>query len=147
MLGELKFNRRGGIEGLPLQLMIVIMVATMGAAVIMDWMGDIDTPHYIRTIGIEENVVIIEDGSIPDIHVCVLNENNEPMQGVTVYIANTQAVPEDQSQYLLTTDSKGNATLSGWTLEKYPISSIKLSIVAYKSGYDKVVEEVEGLIR
>ena len=32
----------GGIEGLPLQLMIIILVATMGAAILVGWMGNIE---------------------------------------------------------------------------------------------------------
>lgn len=35
----------GGIEGLPLQLMIIILVATMGTAIIVGWMGSIETPN------------------------------------------------------------------------------------------------------
>jgi hypothetical protein len=30
----LRKNRKGGIEGLPLQLMIIIMIATLGTAII-----------------------------------------------------------------------------------------------------------------
>ncbi len=137
-------NRRGGIEGLPLQLMIVIMVATMGSAVIMGWMGGIDTPHYIHSLGIEENVVVIEDGKIPDIHVCVLDENDEPLKGVSVVISNKQVSgPVDY----VVTDGDGKATLSGWTLSSYPKDTIRLTVIAYLAGYNEYSEQVEGLIR
>ncbi|MBO4357341.1 MAG: carboxypeptidase regulatory-like domain-containing protein [Candidatus Methanomethylophilaceae archaeon] len=136
-------DRKGGIEGLPLQLMIVILVATMGSAVIMGWMGGIDSPHLIKSIGIEENVVVVEDGVIGDIHVCVVDESNEPLKGVSVLITNKQV---SGPVTFVSTDSNGRAVLSGWTLENYPKSTIKLNISAYLSGYTDCTEQVEGLI-
>ena len=136
-------DRKGGIEGLPLQLMIVILVATMGTAVIMGWMGGIDSPHLIKSIGIEENVVVVEDGVIGDIHVCVVDESNEPLKGVSVLITNKQV---SGPVTFVSTDSNGRAVLSGWTLENYPKSTVKLNISAYLSGYTDCTEQVEGLI-
>ena len=46
----LRKNRKGGIEGLPLQLMIIIMVATLGTAIIIGWMGNIEEPHSISRV-------------------------------------------------------------------------------------------------
>lgn len=129
-----------------MQLMIVIMVATMGSAVIMGWMGDLDTPQYISTLGVEENIVYIDDGEIPDIHICVLDGNDEPMKGVTVRIVNAQVYHPSGKDYDVVTDSYGRATLSGWMLGDYPMGSIALKISAYKSGYTTLTEEVAGVI-
>ena len=136
----------GGIEGLPLQLMIVIMVATMGSAVIMGWMGNIDTPHYISSLNVEENIVYIEDGEIPDIHIFVTDEDDDPMSGVTVRIVNSQVSHPDGKDHDVVTDSKGRATLKGWVLEDYPVGTITLKISAYKSGYTTYTVEVPGVI-
>ena len=127
-----------------MQLIIVVIVATVGTAVIMGWMGGIDSPHYIKTLGIEENVVIVEDGVIGDIHVCVLDERDEPLRNVSVLISNKQVSgPVD----FVTTDSNGRAVLHGWTLSDYPKSTIKLNVSAYLTGYSEHTEQVEGLIR
>ena len=123
--------------------MIVILVATMGSAVLMGWMGGIDSPHFIKSLGVEENVVVIEDGVIGDIHVCVVDENNEPLKGVSVLITNKQV--SGPVNYV-STDSNGRAVLSGWTLEGYPKSTIKLNLSAYLSGYSDHSEQIEGLI-
>lgn len=146
MLRNMVKDRRGGIEGLPLQLMIVIMVATMGCAVIVGWMGDLDSPHYIKTLGIEENVVVIDGNEIGDITVCVLDEKNEPLQGVSVMITNKQVSPPEGKDFV-TTDKEGKAVLEGWTLSGYPKGSIKLVVTGYLSGYTECTEYVEGLIR
>jgi hypothetical protein len=146
LLGKLKGNDKGGIEGLPLQLMIVIMVATMGSAVIMGWMGNIDTPSYISSLNVGENIVYIEDGEIPDIHVCVLDEDGEPMGGVTLRIVNSQVYHPEGKEHDVVTGSDGRATLRGWLLGDYPMRTIALKISAYKSGYDTYTEEVPGVI-
>lgn len=138
-------DRRGGIEGLPLQLMIVILVATMGTAIIMGWMGDIDSPHYIKTLNIDENIVEIQDGVVGDIHICVVDESGEPLEGVSVRISNKQV--SGPGVNFVNTDSDGTAVLSGWTLsDSYPKSTIKLTVSAYYSGYTGCEEYVEGLI-
>ena len=126
--------------------MIVIMVATVGSAVIMGWMGNIDTPHYIDSLNVEENIVYIENGEIPDIHICVTDEAGDPMSGVTVRIVNSQVSHPDGKDHDVVTDSYGRATLKGWTLGNYPISTIVLKISAYKSGYTTYTEEVPGVI-
>lgn len=146
MLIRLKGNNKGGIEGLPLQLMIVIMVATMGSAVIMGWMGSIDTPQYISTLGVEENIVYIDDGEIPDIHLLVLDQNDEPMKGVTVRIMNSQVYHPEGKDYDVITDTYGRAVLKGWLLGDYPMGTISLKISAYKSGYTTYTEEVAGVV-
>jgi hypothetical protein len=142
----LKGNNKGGIEGLPLQLMIVIMVATMGSAVIMGWMGSIDTPQYISTLGVEENIVYIDDGEIPDIHLLVLDQNDEPMKGVTVRIMNSQVYHPEGKDYDVITDTYGRTVLKGWLLGDYPMGTISLKISAYKSGYTTYTEEVAGVV-
>ncbi len=144
-LRRLKGNRNGGIEGLPLQLMIVIMVATMGTAIIMGWMGNIDSPHFIKTLGIEENVVVVDGGVIGDISICVLDESNEPLEGVSVMIMNKQV--RHPSLDFVTTDANGRAVLTGWQLESYPKGTIKLTVTGFMSGYTECTEYVEGIIR
>lgn len=146
MLGKLNGNKKGGIEGLPLQLMIVILVATMGSAVIIGWMGNIDTPHYISSLNVGENIVYIENGEIPDIHICVTDEDGDPMAGVTARIVNSQVSHPEGRDHDVVTDSNGRATLKGWVLGDYPMGTIVLKISAYKSGYTTFTEEVPGVI-
>ena len=126
--------------------MIVIMVATMGSAVIVGWMGNIDTPQYISTLGVEENIVYIDDGETPDIHICVLDQNDEPMKGVTVRIVNSQVYHPDGKDHDIVTDTYGRAVLKGWMLGEYPMGTIALKISAYKSGYTTYTEEVAGVV-
>ena len=41
---KLHTNKKGGIEGLPLQLLIIIVIASLGLAMMVGWMNNIDEP-------------------------------------------------------------------------------------------------------
>ncbi len=38
----LRNDRKGGIEGLPMELLIIIVVATIGTGILVGWMGNLD---------------------------------------------------------------------------------------------------------
>ena len=75
----------GGIEGLPLQLMIIILVATMGTAIIVGWMGSIETPQSIGSVEFGDNVTA-EDGTIPSFTVTVYDQDGNRLSGATVLL-------------------------------------------------------------
>ena len=54
---NLKNDRSGGIEGLPLQLMILILIATLATAIIIGWMGNISTPESIGDVTLDKSDV------------------------------------------------------------------------------------------
>lgn len=82
---DLKKDTDGGIEGLPLQLMIVILVATLGTAVILGWMGSIDTPQSIGEVTASEPSVELEDGNtIEGFYVTVLDQDRNPLTDAVV---------------------------------------------------------------
>ena len=53
----LRKNKKGGIEGLPLQLMIIIMIATLGTAIMVGWMGNIEEPHSIGKVMVDSGEI------------------------------------------------------------------------------------------
>lgn len=54
---DIRKNKKGGIEGLPLQLMIIILVATLGTAIIVGWMGNIETPTSIGDVTVDSGEI------------------------------------------------------------------------------------------
>ena len=93
----LRKNKKGGIEGLPLQLMIIIMVATLGTAIIVGWMGNIEEPHSINKVEVESDsidltssAVIKSSGSVyrtnQDVIITVYDQNGNPLEGATVIL-------------------------------------------------------------
>ena len=97
---DLRKDRNGGIEGLPLQLMIVILVATMGTAIIVGWIVSIETPH---TIGDEDLQApgLSEDGTVTGFSLEVRDQDGDYLEGAVVIIENS---------YVVMTDSEGAET-------------------------------------
>lgn len=89
---SLRRDRSGGIEGLPLQLMIIILVATMGSAVIIGWMGNIETPHMISDVSVDSghyNAVTEIDsntGTISNVKIMVYDQDGNPLEDATVVL-------------------------------------------------------------
>jgi len=81
---RLRGNKRGGIEGLPLQLMIIILVAALGTAIIIGWMNSIDTPKSIRSV--EAEPVSINGTNGVDITINVTDQDGNPLPGAVFHI-------------------------------------------------------------
>ena len=98
----LRKNRKGGIEGLPLQLMIVIMVATLGTAIIIGWMGNIEEPDSISKVEVVSGEIDLSKTSstygttsgsygsyyttTKDVAIVVYDQDNNPIPGATVVL-------------------------------------------------------------
>src|SRR5512133_432985 len=54
-------DRRAGIEGLPLQLMILVLIAGVGSAVMMGWMTGLKAPLSIANVYAEPGEIILND--------------------------------------------------------------------------------------
>ena len=133
-------DRRGGIEGLPLQLMIIILVATMGTAIIVGWMGDIETPKSIGEVEVSDPYVQCEDGVIDDFKVYVRDQDGNFLEGAVVIFQDNYVWMEDENGDRVpaqdTTDHNGCVTFD--TLHVSPpggTGNAIVEILVYKSGY------------
>ena len=92
--GRMKDDRSGGIEGLPLQLLIMVVVAGLGLTIIMGWMNSISAPHSIGDIYVNPSEIIVKD---PDgdglytrdgitVSVTVTDESGDRLEGATVLL-------------------------------------------------------------
>ena len=105
--GNLSGDRNGGIEGLPLQLMIVILVATMGTAVILGWMGNIETPSGISDVTTDTECIVY-DGNVDNLCFKVYDQDKNPLEGATVLLTGLGVNMGGKTAYT-TTDQNGEA--------------------------------------
>ena len=131
----------GGIEGLPLQLMIIILVATMGAAILVGWMGSIETPHSIGDVDVDPDSVEADaDGFIADaITITVTDQDGNLLEGATVVLEglNVRMTGEDgfETAYLVT-DVDGKVTFDGLSIRHSGNASVGfIDVLVTKSGY------------
>lgn len=81
-------NNSGGIEGLPLQLMIMILVATLGTAIIIGWMGSVESPHYIGDVEVEPFPILNIGGeSEQSFRVYISDQDGNPLEGAVVLLS------------------------------------------------------------
>lgn len=137
---DIRRDRSGGIEGLPLQLMIIILVATMGTAVIVGWMGSLETPHSIGEVtvtGDEDGT----DGVIGDLTVRVTDQDGNYLEGATVVLQglNVRMPAGDgagQTAVFKTTDGNGTAEFTGLTIDPVGASAVGfIDVIVSKAGY------------
>lgn len=108
-------NRRGGIEGLPLQLMIVILVATLGTAIILGWMGNIEGPQSIGSVDVTSKDIVLVNGSTANgiVEVRITDQDGEPIEGATVVLSGLGVTDRNGKTAYTNTDLNGRATLTG----------------------------------
>jgi len=130
---RLRRNKRGGIEGLPLQLMIIILVAALGTAIIIGWMGSIETPKSIRSVEAEPGSIQGTDDI--DLRITVTDQDGNPLDGATVVLTGHGIVNDQGRTPNAVTDSKGTAEFSGLSIKNLGGSMGYIGAEAMKPGY------------
>ncbi len=127
-------NKKGGIEGLPLQLMIIIVVASLGLALMVGWMNGIEAPKTIEDVDID-----VSGGSryntTKTVTVTVYDQDGYALSGADVVITGLGATGSNYSNSVPygTTGENGTVTInvSLPNLETYGYLNVEVS----KSGY------------
>ena len=127
----LRKNKKGGIEGLPLQLMIIIMIATLGTAIIMGWMGNIEEPHSIGNVVVDSGEIDLtrsttvsgtygNAGSIynsnEEVVITVFDQSGNPLPGATVVLTGLGVTDSNGKTLHGTTNSDGIVVLKNFKL-------------------------------
>ena len=128
----LRKNRKGGIEGLPLQLMIIIMVATLGTAIIVGWMGNIEEPSTIDKVVVQNDDIDLTKvnstygattGSFgplyrtsEDVVITVYDQKGNPLSGATVVLTGLGVSDSEGKTVHGNTDDNGTVVFKDLTL-------------------------------
>ncbi|AIZ56473.1 hypothetical protein Mpt1_c05850 [Candidatus Methanoplasma termitum] len=118
LIRKLNKNKKGSIEGLPLQLMIMIIIATIGTAILVGWMGNIDSPKSIGSVEVVSGDIILDGNSTTDgmIEVYVSDQDGNPLSGATVVLSGLGVSDKNGKTAYANTDSKGYAKFDGLCL-------------------------------
>lgn len=136
LIKNLKKNKKGSIEGLPLQLMIVIVVATMGTAILMGWMGNIDTPTSIGSVEVLSDEIQVQGGYVTDnVVIYVTDQDGNPLEGATVVLTGYGITSMSGGTAYATTGTDGMATFDDLKLTLNAKSVVHLGVEVSKSGY------------
>lgn len=92
---KIRKNKKGGIEGLPLQLLIIIVVATLGLSTMVGWMNNIEEPTTIDKVVIDKKVASSGDHHLVTFY--VYDNKGNPVEGANVVISNLGATAYDEN--------------------------------------------------
>jgi len=133
---RLRKNKKGGIEGLPLQLMIIVLVAALGTAVIVGWVSSIDTPTSIGNVTVESGDIEMNkeiNGRI-SVNISVTDQNGDPLEDVLVSLTGCGIRTSDNGQVYGNSDRNGNVEFNDLTVNSG--SGVRfVNVSASKSGY------------
>jgi len=107
-----KWNTSGGLEGLPLQLIIMMIIAAIGISIVVAWLT-VFSEKPLHELEIEsiapdskKGTNVLTDGEQYTIKIKALNTDQKPMEGVTIVLEGPGV------NKIATTDSDGIATFS-----------------------------------
>jgi len=113
-ISKLRKNRSGGIEGLPLQLMIVILVATLGTAILIGWMGSLEAPSQIGSVSVDSGDIMLTKTTGSEkytdtgyVKIYVTDQNGDALPGATVVLTGCGIVTKAGATVHGVTDAKG----------------------------------------
>lgn len=145
----LRKNRKGGIEGLPLQLMIIILVATLGTAIIVGWMGNLEEPQSIGEVSVDsERIDLTKANSTygstssgsgyyyptKEIVVTVNDQDGYPLSDATVVLTGLGVTDSQGHTVHGVTDSNGKVVFNNLRLKMSGHVGY-IDVEVSKSGY------------
>ncbi len=136
-------DRAGGIEGLPLQLLIMVVIAGLGLTIIMGWMNSISAPHAIGEVYVTPSEIVVYDADGDGLYereglvltVTVTDQGGNRLEGATVLLDGANIRTEDGGPVSAVTDSKGQATFSSIHVEQFGSKLTTITVTVAKGDY------------
>jgi hypothetical protein len=140
---ELVGDKDGGIEGLPLQLMILVLIAGVGSAVMMGWMAGLDAPMTISSVYSEPGEIVLDDDDGNGIYtndeiglkVHVVDNEGNDISGALVVLSGCNIASSSGSTAYGTTDASGVVIFENLEASHVGSSLGFITVTVTKSGY------------
>ncbi|MCX6657537.1 MAG: hypothetical protein NTY62_02450 [Euryarchaeota archaeon] len=133
----------GGIEGLPLQLLIMVVVAGLGLTIIMGWMNSISAPHSIGEVFASPAEILVHDEDKDGLYtktgivmtVTVTDQSGDRLEGATVILEGANIKTKDGGPVRGVTDSHGQVVLTGLSVESFGTKLTTITVTVAKGDY------------
>lgn len=134
---------RGGIEGLPLQLLIMVVVAGLGLTIIMGWMNSISAPRSIGEIFVSPSEIVVYDDDGDGLYtnekvtiaITVTDQSGDRLEGATVLLDGANVRSMDGSPARGVTDSSGQVVLLNLKIEHFGSKLSTITVTVAKGDY------------
>jgi len=136
-------NQAGGIEGLPLQLLIMVVVAGLGLTIIMGWMNSIAAPHSIGDVFVTPSEITVFDDDGDGVYtndgvaitVTVTDEKGDRLEGATVVLEGANVKGGDGAVARGVTNSNGQVLFQGLNVESFGSKLTTVTVTVAKGDY------------
>jgi hypothetical protein len=136
-------DRTAGIEGLPLQLLIMVVIAGIGLTIIMGWMNSISTPKAIGEIFVTPGQVYVYDDDGDGVYatydltfsVTVTDQGGDRLEGATVLLEGANVRFSSGGSVKGVTDSQGQVVFSGVCVEQFGSGIGLITVTVAKGDY------------
>ncbi|MEM0343523.1 MAG: carboxypeptidase-like regulatory domain-containing protein [Thermoplasmata archaeon] len=133
----------GGIEGLPLQLLIMVVVAGLGLTIIMGWMNSIEPPKAIGDVYVTPSEILVHDSDGDGIYtasnivvsVTVTDQDGDRLEGATVVLDGAGIRDGNGKTVRGTTNDRGQVVFTGLTLEHFGSRMATVTVTVAKGDY------------
>lgn len=124
-----------------MQLMIMVMVAGIGSAVIIGWMGGLNAPQIISSVVADPSEIVLSDEDGDGIYlaegvrilISVSDQDGNAVVGATVSLDGS-SVSDSGHMPHGTTDSKGQASFDGLSIQRSGRGLGFITVTVAKSG-------------
>ncbi len=121
---------------MPLQLMIMMIVAVAAIGILSGWMAGIETPHSISDVEVLSAEGLADpDGNISPVSVLVRDQDGNPLEDATVYLSGLGIRTVDGGTAIGYTDADGIATIGELVVTPPRGSFGTVTVNVMKTGY------------
>lgn len=140
---SMRHDCRGGIEGLPLQLLIMVVVAGLGLTIIMGWMNSISAPHSIGEVFVNPSEIAVHDEDKDGLYtregltitITVTDQSGDRLEGATVVLDGANVKTKSGGQAMGVTDASGQVVLSDLEVEQFGSKLTTITVTVAKGDY------------
>ncbi len=143
-------DQGAGIEGLPLQLLIMVVVAGLGLTIVMGWMNSISTPKSIGDVFVTPGEIFVHDDDGDGLYtrygltitVIVTDQGGDRLEGATVVLEGANVRTSDGYPVRGVTDDSGQVVFPDVCVEQFGsgLSTITVTVAKGDYGIDSTYE-------
>ncbi len=133
----------GGIEGLPLQLLIMVVIAGLGLTVVMGWMSSISAPHAIGEVFVAPGEILVYDEDGDGLYVTtgitltvvVTDQGGDRLEGATVVLEGANVRTAAGASVRGTTNAMGEVVFTDVVVEHFGSGISTITVTVAKGDY------------
>lgn len=147
---RIRRDLEAGIEGLPLQLLIMVVVAGLGLTIVMGWMNSISTPKSIGDVFVTPGEIFVHDDDGDGLYtrygltitVIVTDQGGDRLDGATVLLEGANVRTSDGDPVRGVTEDGGQVVFTDVCVEQFGsrLSTITVTVAKGDYGVDSTYE-------